>query len=80
MKNGVTNPAEKYVIGLPSAVSAAGGGYVSPEIIKKAMTCLQTRKQCQSYIPTQTYPTLGGYMTWDINWDAKNKYAFVNGL
>ncbi len=77
MKQGVSDAAAKYVIGLPASANAAGGGYVDPAVAKKAMTCLQTQTQCGSYQPMQAYPELTNVMTWSINWDAKNGYAFA---
>lgn len=80
MKNGIANAAQKYMIGLPASIGAAGGGYVDPAVIKKALSCLQTQTNCATYVPTQMYPQLGGFMTWSINWDAKNGYAFEKAV
>jgi chitinase len=80
MQNGIQNAAAKYAIGLPASASAAGGGYVDPSIVKKALICLQTQTQCDSYRPTQAYPELRNVMTWSINWDAKNAYSFENTM
>ncbi len=76
IKNGIPNAASKYVIGLPATADAAGSGYLNPAILNNALTCLKTGNQCGSYLPTTTYPNLGGVMTWSINWDAKNQYDF----
>ena len=80
IKNGVSNADSLYVPGLPATATAAGGGYVDPVTVKKAFTCLRTLSECDTYIPTQAYPKLTVGMTWDINWDAKNNYAFVQAL
>ncbi len=75
-KMGIPNPEVLYAAGLPATQNAAGGGYLDPTIVKKALTCLQTSTQCDTYTPTESYPTLTNVMTWDINWDAKNNYLF----
>ncbi len=77
---GVKDPESKYVIGLPATVNAASRGYVEPEVLKKALACLKTGQECEQYIPSNTYPDLGGLMTWSINWDANNDYNFVNNV
>lgn len=76
IKNGISDASRKYVIGLPASLGAAGGGYLDLNTIRKALSCLKTGTECASYIPTQTYPDIGGFMAWSINWDAKNGYAF----
>ncbi len=65
-------------LGLPASGSAAGGGYVSPSIINAALDCLATGRNCGSFTPPTTYPTIRGAMTWSINWDASNGYDFAN--
>jgi chitinase len=80
LQNGVNNAATTYAIGLPATSSAAGGGYVDPSVAKKALACLQTKTQCDTYQPTQTYPELNNVMTWSINWDAKNAYVFAQAF
>lgn len=79
-QHGIKNVANLFSLGFPSALNAAGGGYTDPTIIKNALTCLQTGKQCATYIPTQTYPNLSQIMTWDISLDAINGYAFANNI
>lgn len=79
-KRGVKQPESLYVIGLAATNYGTNSGYARPEIVKKALSCLKTGKECATYTPTKTYPQLGGLMSWNINWDAKNKYSFVNAL
>jgi len=64
-------PANKVVIGLPATDDGAAParGFVPFDQVKKAIVNL--RKQ---------YPTLGGVMTWNINWDEANNYAFIKSL
>ena len=76
LKNGIKEAEKLYAIGLPATSSAANGGYVKPDTLKKAMQCLQTQTNCDTYIPVQAYPNLKNTMTWSINWDAKNGYEF----
>jgi chitinase len=79
-KRGMKEAESKYVIGLPATKQAANHGYVDPAIATKALNCLKTGAECSTYIPIQTYPNIGGVMTWSINWDAKNDYTFVDTL
>lgn len=65
-------------LGLPASGSAAGGGYVSPSVVNSAMDCLDLGTNCGSFKPSTTYAGLRGAMTWSINWDASNGYAFAN--
>jgi chitinase len=65
-------------LGLPSSSSAAGSGYVSPSLVNDALDCLAAKQNCGSFVPSSTYPALRGVMTWSINWDASNGYAFAN--
>ncbi|WP_052888668.1 chitinase [Thermogemmatispora carboxidivorans] len=65
-------------LGLPASPSAAGGGYVAPSVVNAALDCLSRGTNCASFKPSTTYPGLRGAMTWSINWDASNGYAFAN--
>ena len=66
-------------LGLPASSSAAGdGGYVSPSTVNAALDCLATGANCGSFVPPSKWPGIGGAMTWSINWDASNGYAFLN--
>ncbi|PRY60518.1 glycosyl hydrolase family 18 protein [Glycomyces artemisiae] len=65
-------------LGLPAVQSAAGSGYVNPTMVNDALTCLETRQRCGDFVPSQSYPGMGGAMTWSINWDKTNGYNFAN--
>jgi chitinase len=65
-------------IGLPASTSAAGSGYVSPSVVDDALDCLASGANCGSFVPPQTWPGIRGVMTWSINWDAANGYAFAD--
>jgi chitinase len=65
-------------LGLPASTSAAGGGYIAPSTVNSALDCLNSGTNCGSFKPSTTYAGLRGAMTWSINWDASNGYAFAN--
>jgi chitinase len=79
-KRGVKDAESKYVIGVPSAKRAASNGYLSPEVLNNALSCLRSGDQCASYKPSQKYPNIGGIMMWSINWDAINDYEFFENV
>lgn len=68
----------QVALGLPASTSAAGGGFLSPSTVNNALDCLDSGGNCGSFNPGTTYPGLRGAMTWSINWDASNGYAFAN--
>ncbi|EFM12166.1 glycoside hydrolase family 18 [Paenibacillus curdlanolyticus YK9] len=65
-------------IGVPATTSAAGGGYVSPQVVNQALGCLATGTNCGSYKPVAKYPDFRGAMTWSVNWDASSGYNLAN--
>ncbi len=67
-------------LGLPASPSGAGSGYVSPSIVNNALDCLAAGTNCGSWHPTAARPGIRGAMTWSINWDASNGYAWVNAI
>ncbi len=67
-------------LGLPAVPSAAGGGYMAPAQIVRALDCLEAGTNCGSFSPDSPYGAIGGVMTWSINWDATNGYAFANTI
>jgi chitinase len=67
---------DQVAIGLPASPSAAGSGYVSPDVVGKALTCLSQGKGCGSFTPPKTWPGLRGAMTWSINWDVSAGKGF----
>jgi chitinase len=72
--------AKQIGLGLPASPSAAGSGYVSPGVVNNALECLAARSSCGSYVPSSAWPAIGGAMTWSINWDASNGYAFADSV
>jgi chitinase len=74
---GGLNPAQ-IGLGLPASTSAAGSGYTAPGTVDNAISCLANGSNCGSFKPSSTWPTIRGAMTWSINWDASNGYAFAN--
>jgi len=69
---------DQVALGLPATSAAAGGGYMSPSVINAALDCLAAGTSCGSFVPPAKWPTIRGAMTWSINWDASNNYAFAN--
>ncbi|WP_051450602.1 chitinase [Actinospica robiniae] len=65
-------------LGLPASTSAAGSGYVAPSLVDNALDCLAAGTNCGSFVPPSKWPGIGGAMTWSINWDASNGYAFLD--
>jgi chitinase len=67
-------------LGVPATSQAAGGGYVAPSVVNAALDCLASGTGCGSYKPAAKYPTIRGAMTWSINWDGSNGYAFESAV
>jgi len=70
--------SDQVALGLPATPSAAGGGYVNPTVVNNALNCLAAGTNCGSFVPPARWPSIRGAMTWSINWDASNGYAFAN--
>jgi chitinase len=70
--------ADQVGLGLPASSQAAGGGYQAPANTVSALNCLARGTSCGSFKPSTTYPAIRGAMTWSINWDASQGYAFAN--
>jgi chitinase len=66
---------EQVAIGLPASTQA-GNGHTPPAEVNKALDCLTRKTNCGSYATHGTWPALRGLMTWSINWDRFNQYAF----
>ncbi|NUT35714.1 MAG: carbohydrate-binding protein [Hamadaea sp.] len=69
---------DQIALGLPATTQAAGGGYVSPTVVNNALDCLSVGTNCGTFVPPAKWPSIRGAMTWSINWDASNGYAFAN--
>ncbi|WP_285731493.1 glycosyl hydrolase family 18 protein [Nocardiopsis sp. ATB16-24] len=67
-------------LGLPAVPSAAGGGYMAPGEIVRALDCLEAGTNCGSFSPSTPYGPIGGVMTWSVNWDATSGYAFADTI
>ncbi|APC37201.1 MULTISPECIES: glycosyl hydrolase family 18 protein [Nocardiopsis] len=67
-------------LGLPAVQSAAGGGYMAPGQVVRALDCLEAGTDCGSFSPAAPYGPIGGVMTWSINWDATSGYAFAETI
>lgn len=64
-------PAHKIAVGLPACGNAAGGGFVNDVTVKSAIDYIRGNGPKPGlYTLTNIYPSLGGMMTWSINWDA----------
>lgn len=72
--------ADQVAIGVPSTSQAAGSGYVSTDIVKTAVNSLVYGTSSGSFTPPKAYPALRGVMTWSINWDATNDYAWAKAM
>ncbi|MBQ9887162.1 MAG: carbohydrate-binding protein, partial [Lachnospiraceae bacterium] len=67
--------------GVPSSTRAAGGGYIEPNKLKEAVNCMVYGTPTSgSFMPPRTYPAFRGIMTWSINWDATNNYAWASAM
>jgi chitinase len=71
---------DQVALGVPATSAAAGGGYVAPSVVNSALDCLASKTNCGSFVPPTAWPTIRGAMTWSINWDASNGYAFANAV
>jgi chitinase len=71
---------DQIALGLPATTQAAGGGYVNPSVVNNALNCLAAGTNCGSFVPPARWPTIRGAMTWSINWDASNGYAFATSV
>jgi chitinase len=69
---------DQVALGLPASSRAAGGGSVAPSVVVSALTCLAQGVGCGSFHPPTTWPGIRGAMTWSVNWDQVQGYAFAN--
>ncbi|GAA4831472.1 hypothetical protein GCM10023221_04040 [Luteimicrobium xylanilyticum] len=67
-------------LGYPATSQAAGGGYQTTANVIAAVDCLEKGTSCGSFKPSKAYGKIGGVMTWSVNWDKTNGYAFANAL
>lgn len=71
---------DQVAIGVPSTSQAAGSGYVSTKTLKKAVNALVKGKSSGNFKVPKKYKKLRGIMTWSINWDATNNYAWGKAM
>ena len=72
--------ADQVAFGVPSTSKAANSGYVSNDVIKTALNSMVNKTSSGSFTPPRKYPTFRGVMTWSINWDATNNYAWAKAM
>jgi chitinase len=46
--------------------------------VNNALDCLTKGTNCGSFHLSQTWPGIGGAMTWSINWDGSSGCDWVN--
>lgn len=78
LENGLR--ADQVALGLPSTAKAAGSGYVSTDVINTAVKALVNGTSSGSFTAPRAYQSFRGVMTWSINWDATNNYAWAKAM
>lgn len=72
---------DQVAIGLPAAPGAAGGGYMAPTDVTKALNYLVKGQSFGGQYTLRKpagYPNVRGIMTWSVNWDKVNNGGFSN--
>ena len=72
--------ASQVGIGLPSIPKAAGSGYISSDVIERAVRAFVTGGRADRFIVPKAYSGLRAMMCWSINWDATNGYAWGKAM
>ena len=67
---------DQVAIGLPSGPRSASSGQAPAQNVLDALDCLTRGSRCGSVKPSFDYVNFGGVMTWSINWDQHDGYAF----
>ncbi|RHY14658.1 hypothetical protein DYB35_012544 [Aphanomyces astaci] len=67
---------DQVSFGVPSGAQAAGRGFVTPDTVRNALTCLAQGVGCDTVRPSDPFPTFRGVMTWSINWDKYDRFGF----
>ena len=70
-------PTWKVSIGLPATPRAASNGYLTPEQVSETLRWLRSGYRGPNAPLVSAYTHLGGLMTWSLQWDALNHFAFV---
>ena len=71
---------DQMAIGVPAAASAGGTGYISTDALKEVIYSLVYKKELDGFTPPREYKTLRGVMTWSINWDGTQNYAWGKSM
>lgn len=71
---------DQVAIGVPSTAQAAGSGYVTTDVVETAVKALVNGTSSGSFTPPKAYSDLRGVMTWSINWDATQDYAWGKAM
>ncbi len=71
---------DQVALGVPSTSRAASSGYVEPSVVETAVNALVNGTSSGTFTAPRKYPTLRGVMTWSINWDATNNYAWGRAM
>ena len=72
--------AEQMAIGVPAVPSAAGSGYMSIDDLKAVINSMVYKQYLDGFTPPRAYNKLRGVMTWSINWDATQNYAWAKAM
>lgn len=68
---------DQVAIGVPSSQPAATSGQITPAQAVTAFNAMVYGTSADGFTPPKAYPTFRGLMTWSINWDAKQDYAWA---
>ena len=71
---------DQLAIGVPAASSAGGSGYISTDDLKEVINSLVYKRQLDGFTPPRRYTNLRGVMTWSINWDGTQNYAWGKSM
>ena len=71
---------DQMALGLPATPNAAGSGYQTIEALIPVVESMVFRQALDGFIPPREYKTLRGVMTWSINWDATQNYAWSKAM
>lgn len=69
--------ADQVAIGVPCCGSAASSGQITPQQAVNAYNAMIYGTSADGFTPPKAYPTFRGLMTWSINWDATQNYAWA---
>ena len=70
----------QIVLGYPSPNNQGnsdGAPATASAIIKKSLSCLASKSNCDTYVPPRAYGQIGGVFNWQIDNDALNNFQFA---